>query len=83
MIEDGILDGDYVVVKRQLSAELGQTVIAMIGNEATIKRYYRKKSGVIELRPANESYEPILVNSLTENDQFRIEGVLVGVIRKY
>lgn len=83
MIEDGILDGDYVVVKKQPTADLGQTVIAMVGNEATIKRYYRRKSGTIELRPANEAYEPILVNSLTETDQFRIEGVLVGVIRKY
>jgi repressor LexA len=83
MIEDGILDGDYVVIKRQADAALGQTVVAMVGNEATIKRYYRRKSGTIELRPANEAYEPILVNSLTETDQFRIEGVLVGVIRKY
>lgn len=83
MIEDGILDGDYVVVKKQPNADLGQTVVAMVGNEATIKRYYRRKSGTIELRPANEAYEPILVNSLTETDQFRIEGVLVGVIRKY
>ena len=83
MVEDGILDGDYVVIKRQADASLGQTVVAMVGNEATIKRYYRRKSGTIELRPANEAYEPILVNSLTENDQFRIEGVLVGVIRKY
>ena len=81
MIEDGILDGDYVVVRKQENAEQGQTVVAMIGNEATIKRYYRKSKHV-ELHPANPAYEPILVDSLTDARGFRIEGVLVGVIRK-
>lgn len=81
MIEDGILNGDYVVVRKQEDAEQGQTVVAMIGNEATIKRYYRK-SKQIELHPANPAYEPLLINSLTDARGFRIEGVLVGVIRK-
>jgi len=81
MIEDGILDGDYVVIQSQPTCEQGQTVVAMVGNEATIKRFYRKK-GQIELHPANPAYEPILVDSLTESRDFRIEGVLVGVIRK-
>jgi SOS regulatory protein LexA len=81
MIGDGILDGDYVVIEKQSHAEQGQTVVAMIGTEATIKRFYRRK-GQIELRAANPNYEPIFVDSLTETRDFRIEGVLVGLIRK-
>lgn len=81
MIGDGILDGDYVVIEKRAHAEQGQTVVAMIGTEATIKRFYKKKSQ-IELRAANPAYDPILVDSLTETRDFRIEGVLVGLIRK-
>lgn len=90
MIGDGILDGDYVVIEKKNRAEQGETVVAMIGNEATIKRFYKKRipasEGIpakdqIELRAANPAYEPILVESMTEND-FRIEGVMVGLIRK-
>lgn len=89
MIGDGILEGDFVIIQKANSAEQGQTVVAMIGNEATIKRFYKKKtaSGTqIELRAANPSYEPILIESLTESNpegtDFRIEGILVGLIRK-
>ncbi len=85
MIGDGILDGDYVVIQKQSIAEQGETVVAMIGNEATIKRYYRKTHRGhprIELHAANPAYEPILVDSLTETHGFKIEGVLVGVVRK-
>lgn len=81
MIGDGILDGDYVVIQKRAQADAGQTVVAMIGSEATIKRYYRHGKS-IELRAANPAYEPILLHSLTETRDFRIEGVLVGVIRK-
>lgn len=77
MIGDGILDGDYIVVRKQLQAENGQTVVAMIDGEATVKRFYRKGSR-IELHPANPTMTPILV----ENEEtFRIEGVVIGVIR--
>lgn len=81
MIGDGILDGDYVVIEKRAQAEQGQTVVAMIGTEATIKRFYKKKNQ-IELRAANPAYEPILIDSMTETRDFRIEGVLVGLIRK-
>lgn len=77
MVGDGILDGDYVVVRKQSTAENGQTVVAMIGNEATVKRLYRK-AGHIELHPANPAMEPIAVEA---KEGFRIEGVVVGVIR--
>ncbi len=89
MIGDGILDGDFVIIQKASSAEQGQTVVAMMGNEATIKRFYKKKTSTgtqIELRAANPAYEPILIESLTESNpegtDFRIEGVLVGLIRK-
>lgn len=85
MIGDGILEGDYVIVEKRSTATAGETVVAMIGTEATIKRFYKKKTSTgtqIELRAANPNYEPILIDSLTETRDFRIEGVMVGLIRK-
>jgi repressor LexA len=78
MLEDGILDGDFVIVRKQPRAENGETVVALINNEATLKRYYRKGEQV-ELRPAHEGMESIWVK---EGD-LRIEGKVVGVIRRY
>jgi|SRR5215472_7244158 len=77
MREDGILPGDVVVVQKQHTARNGQTVIALINGDATIKIYHRK-AGVVELHPANETMKPIIVK---ENDTFHIEGIVVGVIR--
>lgn len=77
MKDDGVFDGDYVIIKKQKVAQNGQTVVALIDGEATIKRYY-KHSEFIELRPANPDFKPIIVN--TEN--FKIEGVVVGLIRR-
>lgn len=79
MIDDGILDGDYVVVRKQATAENGQTVVALLDNEATVKRLHRRGLA-IELHPANPSMGPIPVDPETP---FRIEGVVVGVIRHY
>ncbi len=79
MIGDGIIDGDYVVVRKQATAEHGQTVVALLDNEATVKRLYRRGDRVA-LHPANPSMQPIVVNDL---ESFRIEGVVVGVIRHY
>ena len=78
MKEDGILDGDFIVVRRQPMAENGETVVALINNEATVKKYYRRKN-CVELRPAHTGMEPIIV---TEGD-LRIEGRVVGVMRHY
>jgi repressor LexA len=77
MVGDGILDGDFVVVRKQASADSGQTVVALIDGEATVKRLQRKGSR-IELHPANPAMAPIVVE---EEESFRIEGVVVGVIR--
>lgn len=78
MKEDGILDGDFIVVKKQPMAENGQTVVALINNEATVKKYYQRK-GHVELRPAHTGMEPLIIN---EGD-LRIEGRVVGVMRHY
>lgn len=77
MREDGILPGDVVVVQKQNIARNGQTVIALVNGDATIKIYHRK-AGTIELHPANETMKPIVVK---ESDTFQIEGIVVGVIR--
>lgn len=77
MIEDGILSGDLVVVRKQPTAQNGQTVVALVNREATIKTYF-KRARHIELHPANAAMKPFVV---TPADEFTIEGVLVGVIR--
>lgn len=78
MKEDGIVEGDFVVVRKQTAAENGETVVALINNEATIKKYYKKKDHV-ELRPAHTGMESIRVK---EGD-LRIEGKVMGVMRFY
>ncbi|UCF31539.1 MAG: transcriptional repressor LexA [bacterium] len=77
MIEDGILDGDYVVVRKQETADSGQTVVVLVDNEATVKRLVRKDH-LVELHPANPAMVPIV---LEEGAELRIVGVVVGVIR--
>jgi repressor LexA len=77
MKEDGILPGDLVVVRKQETARNGQTVVALVNREATIKTYYEKHSR-IELHPANATMKPIMVEP---SDDFHIEGILIGVIR--
>ncbi len=79
MIEDGIHDGDIVIVRRQPTAENGETVVAMIDGEATVKRLQRKADRV-ELQPANAALRPIVVE---RGRGFQILGVVVGLIRKY
>ena len=78
MKEDGILDGDFVVVRKQATADNGQTVVALINNEATVKKYYQRE-GHIELRPAHADMDPLIIN---EGD-LRIEGRVVGIMRHY
>ncbi len=77
MKDEGILPGDLVIVHKQATARNGQTVVAMVNQEATIKKYHRKDDR-IELRPANALLSPIMVS---DEDEFRIEGIVIGVIR--
>jgi len=78
MVADGINDGDLVVVKKQETAENGQTVVALIDGEVTIKRFYRRGEKV-QLAPANEALAPILV----DGDRLKLEGVVVALMRRY
>ena len=80
MIEDGIHDGDYVVVQEKEVPSNGDTVVALVNNgEATLKKYY-KEANRIRLQPANSTMEPIYVEAGTP---IKIQGVLIGLIRKY
>ena len=74
---EGILDGDYVVVRKAETARSGQIVVAMVDNEATIKRFF-KKSGQIELHSANEKYAPFIVKP---HQEFKIAGLYCGLLR--
>ena len=81
MIEAGILDGDYILVHQQQNAEEGDIIVALIEDEATVKKFYKdKNSNRIILKPANENMEPIYVD-LSHNN-FMIIGKVTGVIRK-
>lgn len=77
MINDGIIDGDYVVCEQQDAAVNGDIVVALInGSTATLKRYYKEKDR-IRLQPANDTMKPIYVKNV------KIQGKVVGVIRRY
>jgi repressor LexA len=77
MIDAGILEGDYVVVRKQERASAGQIVVGLLGDEATVK-YYQPRGGRIELVAANKNYAPIQVGP---DSEFQILGVVSGVIR--
>ena len=81
MIDAGILEGDHVVVRQQQSAEEGDIIVALIEDEATVKKFYKDKSvNRIILQPANKNMEPIYVDLSYNN--FMILGKVIGVIRK-
>jgi len=80
MIDEHIADGDFVVVHSRDNAQNGEMVVALIeGTSATVKRFYREPGGWIRLQPANENVPPIRAHE----DDILIQGVVVGVIRKY
>ena len=78
MVEDGIRDGDYVVVSRRPTAQNGQTVVALIRGEATLKRYYAEGARV-RLQPANSAMRPLTVDAR----DVTLQGVVTGLIRAY
>jgi repressor LexA len=80
MIDEQIKDGDYIVVHERQQADNGQMVVALVqGAGATVKRFYREPGGWIKLQAANPSVSPLRIN---ERD-ILVQGVVVGVIRKY
>ena len=79
MINAGILNGDYVITSQQQDAEQGDIVVALIEDEATVKRFYREGNR-IRLQPENDTMGPIIIKS--DEGQIRIIGKIKGVIRK-
>ena len=77
MVDAGIVQGDYVIVQKQETARAGDMVVATLDDEATVK-YYQPRKGSVELVPANEKYQPIVVDGTVD---FRILGLVRGVIR--
>ena len=78
MIGEGIHDGDWVIVEKRERAETGEMVVALIEDEATLKRFY-PEGKMVRLQPANPAMQPIL----TPAAALRIQGVVVGLMRRY
>ncbi|MEW9093868.1 MAG: transcriptional repressor LexA [Clostridiaceae bacterium] len=76
MIDAGIMDEDWVIVEKSNSADNGEIIVALIENEATVKRFY-KEDGYIRLQPENKDMQPILVKDC------KVIGKIVGLFRKY
>ncbi len=80
MIEDHILDGDFIVVEQTQVANPGEIVVALVrDSEATLKRFYREAGGKIRLQPANSELQPIVV----PGQDVKIQGRVISVLRKY
>jgi repressor LexA len=80
MIDEQIRDGDYVIVESRRSVRDGEMVIALLeGDSVTLKKFYREAGGIIRLQPANARVQPIVVPA----EDVRIQGVVIGVLRKY
>lgn len=80
MIEEHIMDGDYVLVEKRDQADNGSIVVALVdGNEATLKRLYREKGGMVRLQPANARLQPLRLAA----QRVRVQGRVIGVLRKY
>lgn len=80
MIGAGIMDGDYVVVRPQSTAENGEIAAVLIEGEATAKRFFRDQKGRIRLQPENPAFEPIFIHPRRQD--IRILGKVVGLFRK-
>jgi repressor LexA len=80
MMDDHILNGDYIVVEQTQVANPGEIVVALVGgDEATLKRFYREPGGRVRLQPANSEMQPIIVPAV----DVKIQGRVIGVLRKY
>ncbi len=80
MIEEQIRDGDYVIVEDRKTAENGEMVIALIdGEDATLKKFYKERNGIIRLQPANPQMKPMQFPA----DRVVIQGIVIGILRKY
>jgi repressor LexA len=78
MVDEGILNGDYIIVEERSTADNGQTVVAVVDGQATVKKFYRERGGKVRLQPANPQVAPIIV----KNKALEVRGVVVAVMRK-
>ncbi|MCX7952917.1 MAG: transcriptional repressor LexA [Deltaproteobacteria bacterium] len=81
MIEENIMDGDYLIVKSTTEPVDGETVIALLENECTVKKFYRYKDKVV-LKPANREVESIIVSG-ERLQNLAVQGVVIGLFRRY
>jgi repressor LexA len=80
MIDEQIRDGDYVIVEDRQTARDGEMVIALLeGENVTLKKLYRERDGRVRLQPANSALKPLFVDSRS----LKIQGVVIGVLRRY
>ena len=79
MVDEGILDGDFALIRKVDSARDGEIVVALIDNEEATLKTYRREGQMIRLDPANRAYEP----QRYEEDRVTIQGRLAGLIRRY
>lgn len=80
MIDEHIVEGDFVLVEKVPQVENGQLVVALVdGGEATLKRLFRERGGMVRLQPANERLRPMLYPA----DRVRVQGRVIGVLRRY
>ena len=79
MIEAGIFDGDYALVKRTETARDGEIVVALVRNEEATLKYLRREGGMIRLDPANGAYDP----QIYRPDEVQVQGKLAGLLRRY
>ncbi|MCU0234574.1 MAG: transcriptional repressor LexA [Thermoanaerobaculales bacterium] len=79
MIDDGVHDGDLVVVQQAHAAKDGEMVVALVAGEVTLKRIYREGASRVRLQPANPALAPLLVPAR----ELQVQGVVVGLLRRY
>lgn len=80
MVDEQIRDGDYIIVNSRQTAENGDMVVALVGGDsATVKKFYREPGNRIRLQPANPTMQPLVYDA----SEITIQGIVIGVIRKY
>jgi repressor LexA len=79
MVEEGILDGDYALIRRQDTARDGEIVVALVNNEEATLKTFRREGSMIRLDPANRHYDP----QRYRPDQVQVQGKLAGLLRRY
>jgi repressor LexA len=79
MIEAGILDGDFALVRKTDTARDGEIVVALVRDEEATLKYLRRENGMIRLDPANGAYDP----QVYRPDEVKVQGKLAGLLRRY